>query len=90
MELNLYFMVDSQNNNMNDQGEIDRILSTTECKNVLLVGDINCDFSRPTQFVQRTLAEEKGLNIFWNLSDNDRIEDVSYTYSKQYNSHFNN
>ena len=31
---------DSQNNNMNDQGEIDRILSTTECKNVLLVGDI--------------------------------------------------
>ena len=40
MELNLYFMVDSQNNNMNDQGEIDRILSTTECKNVLLVGDI--------------------------------------------------
>ena len=53
----LYFMVDSQNNNMNDLellsllGEIDRILYTTECKNVLLVGDINCDFSRPTHFV---------------------------------------
>ena len=57
--LNLYFMVDSQNNNMNNLelqlsllGEIDRILSTTEFKNVLLVGNINCDFSRPTQFVQ--------------------------------------
>ena len=66
--LNLYFLVDSQNNNMNDLellsllGEIDRILSTTECKNVLLVGDINCDFSRPSYFVQsiRTFAEEKG------------------------------
>ena len=56
--LNLYFMVDSQNNIMNDLellsllGEIDRILFTTECKNVILVRDINCDFSRPTQFVQ--------------------------------------
>ena len=53
----LYFMVDSQNNNMNDLellsllGEIDRILYTTECKNVLLVGDINSNFSRPTHFV---------------------------------------
>jgi len=24
----------------------------------------------------RTFAEEKGLNIFWNLQDNDRIEEV--------------
>ena len=34
--------------------------------------------TRPTQFVQsiRTFAEEKGLNIFWNLQDNDRIEEV--------------
>ena len=47
--------------------EIDRILSTTECKNVLIqIGDINWDFSRPPQFMQsiRTFAEEKGLNIF--------------------------
>ena len=59
--LNLYFLADSQNNNMNDLellsllGEIDRILSTTECENVLLVGDISCDFSRPTYFVQSIL-----------------------------------
>ena len=68
-------------------GEIDRILSTTECKNVLLVRDINCDFSRPTHFVQgiRTFEEEKGLNIFWNLPDNDRIEEVSYTYRNTVN-----
>ena len=67
--------------------EIDRILFTTECKNVILVRDINCDFSRPTQFVQsiRTFAEEKGLNIFWNLSDNDRIEEVSFTYRNTVN-----
>ena len=69
-------------------GEIDRILSTTGCKNVLLVGDINCDFSRPTHFVQsvRTFAEEKGFNILWNLPDNDRIE--IQKYSEQYNFHF--
>ena len=79
-------MVDSQNNNINDLellsllGEIDRKL--TECQNVLLVRDINCDFSRPTHFVQsiRTFAEGKGKNIFWNLSDNDCIEEVSYKY----------
>ena len=53
-----------------------------QINNVLLIGDITCDFSRPTHFVQsiRTFAEEKGLNIFWNLPDNDRIEEVSYTY----------
>jgi len=68
-------------------GEIDRIWFTTDCKNVLLVGDINCDFSRPTQFLQsiRTFAEEKGLKIFWNLPDNDRIEEVSYTYKNAVN-----
>ena len=62
-------------------------MSTSECKNVLLVGDINCDFSRRTQFVQsiRTFAEEKGLYIFWNLSDNDRIEEVSYRYRNTVN-----
>ena len=52
--INLYFIVDSQNINMNDLkllsllGEINRILSMTECTNVLLVGAINCEFSRPT------------------------------------------
>ena len=33
----------------------------------------------------RTFAEEKGLNIFWNLSDNDGIEEVSYTYRNTVN-----
>ena len=68
--------------------EIDRILSTTECKNVLIqIGDINWDFSRPPQFMQsiRTFAEEKGLNIFWNLLDNDRVQEVSYTYKNTVN-----
>ena len=39
------------------------------------------------QFVQsiRTFADEKGLNIFWNLPDNDRIEEVSYTYRNTVN-----
>ena len=58
-----------------------------QINNVLLIGDITCDFSRPTHFVQsiRTFAEEKGLNIFWNLPDNDRIEEVSYTYRNTVN-----
>ena len=33
----------------------------------------------------RTFAEEKGLHIFLNLSDNDRIEEVSYTYRNTLN-----
>ena len=35
--------------------------------------------------VFRTFAEEKGLKIFWNLPDNDRIEEVSYTYKNAVN-----
>ena len=33
----------------------------------------------------RTFADEKGLNIFWNLADNDRIEEVIYTYRNTVN-----
>jgi len=55
--INAYFMVDPQNNNFNDNelysllAEIERIINVTVCRNVVLVGDINCDFARNSAFV---------------------------------------
>ena len=50
--VNLYLMVDPQNDNFNDfelinsLSEIERIISMSDCKHVLLAGNLNCDFSR--------------------------------------------
>jgi len=55
--INAYFMVDPQNNNFNDNellavlAEIERIINVTSCIYVILAGDINCDFSRNSEFV---------------------------------------
>jgi hypothetical protein len=76
---NLYFMVDPQANNFNDNdlllllAEIDRILSVSNCRNILLCGDINCDFSRNSNFVNviSNFIERTGLKVFWNLPDNN-------------------
>ena len=93
---NLYFMVDPQNNNFNDNqllqllAEIDRIISLSDCRNILMAGDLNCDFSRNTHFVNhvRRFIEEKGLSVFWNNPDNDQahsIANVPFTYSNTVN-----
>ena len=89
-------MVDPQNNNFNDNqllqllAEIDRIISLSDCRNILMAGDLNCDFSRNTHFVNhvRRFIEEKGLSVFWNNPDNDQahsIANVPFTYSNTVN-----
>ena len=75
--INAYFMVDPQNNNFNDNellailAEIERIINVTSCINVILAGDINCDFSRNSEFVNiiRNFVEQNGLKVFWSHPD---------------------
>ena len=84
---NLYFMVDPHNNLVNDNelmtllAEIDRIINVTHCRNILLAGDINCDFSMYTQQVKiiRDFVDNKNknLNIFWNLPDISETQNIS-------------
>ena len=50
-------MVDPQNDNfidleiLNILSELERFISTSDCKHVLFAGDLNCDFSRNTNMV---------------------------------------
>ena len=50
-------MVDPQNNAFNDNellsllAEIEQCIAISECRNVILAGDMNCDFSRITPMV---------------------------------------
>ena len=82
-------MVDPQTYNFNDHellsllAEIKRIITVTDCRNILLTGDINCDFSRNSQFVRtvRHFVEENSCKVFWNNPDGNRISNVPYTYS---------
>ena len=80
--INVYLMVDSQLENFDDNGllqilaELNRIIGLSDCKNILLSGDLNCDFSRNTHFVNiiRDFILEKGLNIFWTMPDNSETQ----------------
>ena len=90
---NLYFMVDPQLGDFNETellsvlAEISRIIHVTETRNILLLGDLNCDFSRNTRFVQtvRNFVEEKSCKVFWNHPDGNRISNIAYTYSNTVN-----
>ena len=93
---NLYFMVDTQNRNYGENellfllAEIDRIITLTNCRNLLLVGDLNCDFSRHTHFVNtvNNYVNSKSLNIVWSLPDDNpdhNIAEVNFTYSNTIN-----
>lgn len=93
---NLYFMVDPQVQNFDDTGlletlaELERVIDVSECKNILLAGDINCDFARNTRFVDivKDFINQRGLCVFWTMPDNDnshRIEEVKQTYSNTIN-----
>ena len=78
-------MVDPQNNAFNDNellsllAEIEQIIARSECRNVLLAGDINCDFSRNTPMVNinRDFVNTTGLNIFWSMPDNSETHRIT-------------
>ena len=90
--INAYFMVDTQNNNFNDNelysllAEIEGIINVSVCRNVVLVGDINCDFARNSAFVNivKNFINQNNLKIFWSNPDENPehlIGNINYTYS---------
>ena len=86
--LNTYFMCDPQINNFDDGqllallDDIHGVIQQSGCTNILWTGDINCDFSRNSRFVQavRLFIESQHLRVFW-TDPNDRIQHVDFTHS---------
>ena len=94
--VNLYLMVDPQVDQFDEIGllnllaEVNRIIQSSDCRNILLAGDLNCDFKRDTLFVNtvRQFVNDNNLCIFWSLpdeSESHRIEEVKATYSSSVN-----
>ena len=88
--INSYFMCDSGNNFDDNElhallAEIRRVIEVSECQNISLMGDLNCDFSRQTPFVQivRNFCESLSIQPIWSHPRHDtqcRIVPVSHTY----------
>ena len=84
--INAYFMCDPRVN-FNDTelltllGEIRRVIETSGCQNISLNGDLNCDFTRQTPFVEIVRDFFVGLKIkpIWSNPKNE-IMPVSYTF----------
>ena len=88
--INSYFMCDPRTN-FDDRelhnllSEIRRVIEVSECQNVSLNGDLNCDFSRQTPFVGivRQFCESMKIKPIWSNPKNDDsgiISTVSHTY----------
>lgn len=90
--VNLYLINDPQNYTFDEVEllglltEVSRIIDSSNCCNVLLAGDMNCDFNRNTPFVNiiRQFVLDNDLNIFWSQpvhAENHVINEVAATYS---------
>ena len=88
--INTYFPQDTQNNNFDEQEligclvTIENILSANVHDQALVLGDLNCDFSRNTRFVQtvRNHCESLNLASAWQLFP------IDYSYSSPCMTHF--
>ena len=90
--INSYFMCDPGGNFEENEllqllAEVRRIIDISKCQNVSLQGDLNCDFSRQTPFVQivRTFCEELDIESIWShprQEGQSKIATVSHTYSQ--------
>ena len=88
--INSYFMCDpggnfEENELMQLLAEVRRIIEVSRCQNISLQGDLNCDFSRQTPFVQivRALCEELDIESIWShprQEGQSKIAAVSHTY----------
>ena len=89
-------MVDTKAGNFDDTelmdlfSEVDRIIHTSDSRNILLVGDLNCYFEKNTPLVNIVCQyiTDKGFHIFWSLpdeSENHKIEEVRSTYTSTIN-----
>ena len=79
--INSYLPCDPGHDNYDDQelqlvlAEIRRMVDISNCHNILVAGDLNCDFSRQNRFVRtiRDFFEDIGLVSFWAQDDNENI-----------------
>ena len=77
--INSYFMCDSQGGNFDGAelllllSSIRRIIEMAECQNDSLQGDLNCDFSRQTPFVQtvREFCDSLDIQPIWSHPRDD-------------------
>ena len=82
--INAYFPTDTQNANFNEQellgclASIDYTLENNIFDQAILCGDLNCDFSRGTRFVEivKELMDNHSLQDAWSL-----YPGVNFTYS---------
>ena len=88
--INTYFPEDSQNDNFDEQDllgclvTIETLLQNNHHDQVVLLGDLNCDFSRDTRFVHtvKNFCLNQDLLSAWNMFPAD------FSYSSPCNGHF--
>ena len=88
--INSYFMCDPRTNFDENEllellAEIRRVIEVAKCQNISLMGDLNCDFSRQTPFVQivRDFCDNLNIQPIWShprSDSNSMIVPVSHTY----------
>ena len=89
--INTYFPCDPQNDNFDDTelvtvlADLEDVIRDSQCTDILLTGDLNCDFRRQTRFTSlvKDCMTNLGLLVTWQNPDNDpqhHIETVDYTH----------
>ena len=86
--INVYFPCDPRSNTADISeliqvlGEIESIIVKVGISNVMLIGDLNCDFDRHTQFTTtiENWLQDKHLIPLWSTSDT-RVEQVDFTFN---------
>ena len=60
--------------------DIFSIIKSSDCDNILILGDLNCDLSRNTTFVNKikSFIADNSLRFFW---ESENIDAVDYTFS---------
>ena len=94
--INSYFPCDPRSDNFDESellkllGDISNAIETSCCQKVMLLGDLNADFSRCSTFTElvHDFISDLGLRLFWHDSESSAdsgISAVDYTYSKLVN-----
>ena len=87
--LNTYFPCDPRTRNFDDTEliklltDIQTVVLQSQVQNILLAGDLNCDFSRNTRFTRlvHDYLNESSLNLLWENSDLVACDvDIDYTF----------
>ena len=91
--LNTYFPCDPRVNNFDETelltllAEMKQIMRKENCVYNLVLGDLNCHFSRRTTFTSlvENFFSDLNFKIFWeveNLEEELNIQEIQYTYSQ--------